>query len=171
MTNQQLEDMIALYGGAVKTICINILGFENRQDIEECISDVFVELWKNYDNFNLEKGGLKSYIYGIARHKAIDMLRRDMRRRNHIILEDADINVEIDFENEVAKKKNASILKEVIDSLPSPDREIFIYRYYLFEKIKTISEKLKLTPKQVENKLYRGKDQLRKQLLERGVVL
>ncbi|MGL6104637.1 sigma factor [Romboutsia sp.] len=62
-----------IYGGAVKTICRNILNDCKSEDIEETISDTFLKLWQNVDKYKLEKStSLKSYIYAIARNTALD---------------------------------------------------------------------------------------------------
>ena len=169
--SEGIETALNIYGGAIKTICINILGNESKEDVEECISDVFLELWKNAARVNCSKGSLKSYIYGIARHKAVDRVRRKVGKQETFMPEEVELSVEIDFADELARKKNAKILQETIDGLPSPDKEIFIYRYYFYEKIKDIAERLALPPKTVENKLLRGKKALKKQLIERGIVL
>ena len=77
----------------------------------------------------------------------------------------------MDLDNEVSKSINKEIIKDTIDNLPHPDKEIFIRRYYLFEPVKEIAEFLNLTPKTVENKLYRGKDKLRTALINKGIIL
>lgn len=169
--SEGLETAIDLYGGAVKTICTNILGFDHFADVEECLSDVFVDLWKNVEGYKKEKGSLKSYVYAIARHKAIDRLRMNRKSRRDSVLDQEDMQVHINFTDEMANKINATILQEVIDELPSPDKEIFIYRYYFYEKVKTIAQRLAIPPKSIENKLYRGKEKLKAQLLERGIIL
>lgn len=53
--------------------------------------------------------------------------------------------------------------------LESPDKEIFIYRYYEQYTVKEIAEKLKIKAKTVENKLDRGKAGLMKKLVQCGV--
>ena len=168
-----LERAISAYGGGVRTICANVLGRESRQDIEECVSDVFVALWRAAPSFQSERGSLKSYVYGIARHLAVDRYRRESRGGIPVPMDESELelSVEVDFSDVVARKQNSQILKETIDGLPSPDREIFIYRYCFYEKIKEIAERLSLPPKTVENKLYRGKKALQSQLLERGIIL
>ena len=70
-----------------------------------------------------------------------------------------------------AEKENARLLRQAVDELPSPDREIFIRRYYLYERVKEIAARLGLPEKTVENRLFRGRRRLRQKLLERGVIL
>lgn len=54
--------------------------------------------------------------------------------------------------------------------MEEPDKSIFILRYFYFEKIKDISSRLGLSPKKVENCLYRQKDKLKKALIEGGII-
>lgn len=166
-----LSAAIDQYGAFVKTIAVRILGYENKQDIEECVSDVFVELWKSIDKFNSDKGPLKNYIISIARHVGINTFNRKIIKHELIPLEEDDLEIELDLTNEVSKTINQSIIKETLEELTQPDKDIFIRRYYLFESVKEIASSLDLTPKSVENKLYRGKEKLKNMLISKGIIL
>lgn len=165
-----LDKAIELYGPLVKTIVVRIIGYENKQDVEECVSDVFVELWKSIDRFNSNKGLLKNYIISIARHVGINTFNRKLIKHESIPLEE-EIEFELDLINEISKTINKGIIKETLEGLPQPDRDIFIRRYYLFESVKEIASSLDLTPKAVENKLYRGKEKLKGMLINKGIIL
>lgn len=157
------------YGGLVKTVVVRIIGYENRQDAEECISDVFVELWKSIDNFDSSKGMLKNYIISIARFVSINKLNRKMSKKELIPLEENDLQLEFDMDDHVAGSINRKIIKDTIYSLPQPDKDIFIRRYYLYEAVKDIAQSLGVSAKTVENKLYRGKERLKAALVENGI--
>lgn len=170
--SEGLKYAIRIYGGAVKTICNNIIGFKNSDDVDECVSDIFVKLWKCIDQYNQKKeSSLKSYIYGIARYTAIDRKRSINKNVDLIPIEENDIGCDFDFESETSKNINSALVREVIQELPPPDKQIFIYRYFFYYKIEDIALKLGLGFKTVENKLYRGKASLKKQLMERGVII
>lgn len=167
-----LSKAIDLYGGTVKWIALKILGNFNAQDIEECVSDIFVKLWINIDNFKSDEGiALKSYLYGIARHTAIDYLRKNKSNLESIPIEESDLGICIDFTDELAKETNSKIVQQAIEALPEPDRKIFILRYYFQERVLSIAEALSLSPKTIENKLYRGKKLLKEALIERGIII
>jgi RNA polymerase sigma-70 factor (ECF subfamily) len=166
-----LEAAVQKYSGLVKTIVVRIIGYDNQQDVEETVSDVFVELWKSIDNFDPKKGQLKNYIISIARFVSINTYNRKISKHILIPLEEDNLEFDMDLDNEVSKSINKEIIKDTIDNLPHPDKEIFIRRYYLFEPVKEIAEFLNLTPKTVENKLYRGKDKLRTALINKGIIL
>lgn len=158
------------YGGPVRTICRNILFDCAAEDTEEAVADSFVELWRSVERFD-EKAGysLKSYLYGIARHKALDKRRAMNKRREHISLEETAIEAAVDLEGDYAQKLNDSIVHHTVEGLDEPMRSVFILRYFYFAKIKDIALRLGLTQKAVENHLYRGKDRLRLELVERGI--
>lgn len=157
------------YGGLVKAITIKILHHQ-EEDVEECIADTFVSLWKNINSYNLERGTLKGYIACIARNTAINRYNK-LNRQQTYALENDDIASQENIEETIARKSDIQVLQSLIEDMGEPDKEIFIRRFFLFEKVKKIGEALGLTPKTVENKLFRGKQRLRKQLIVRGVKL
>jgi RNA polymerase sigma-70 factor (ECF subfamily) len=166
-----LSCAIDQYGGLVKTIAVRIIGYENQQDIEECVSDVFVELWKSIDNYNKDKGILKNYIISIARFVCINKFKRKMNHTEIIPLEESGLELDFDMDDEVSAGINKKIIKDTIYSLPQPDKDIFVRRYYLYENVKDIADNLGLNAKMVENKLYRGKEKLKVALLENGIII
>ena len=76
---------------------------------------------------------------------------------------------EYHLENEVEQKRCEAILHTCLEEMKEPDKSVFLYRYFYGYKVKDIAEMLLLSAKQVENILYRGKEQLRKDLSERGI--
>ena len=78
---------------------------------------------------------------------------------------------EADLTDQAAAQENARLLRQAVTELPPPDKEIFIRRYYLYETVNGIAARLGLPPKTVENKLCRGRQRLRRTLMERGVIL
>ena len=164
-----VEQAIRQYGGLCKAIAVRILGNCHQQNIEECISDTFVKLWRAAYNIDLQKGTLKAYIASIARNTAISRLRHDKRIGELLPLEEISLQIELDLDSELARKQNGVIVRQMVSELPEPDREIFIRRYFYCEQIKEIALKVGLSSKTVENKLFRDRQKLKKLLLERGI--
>lgn len=155
-----LSVAIELYGGAVRTICRSVL--ENREDVEEAVSQVFYRLWKYSGSYN-GKGSLKSYIYSIARNAAFDAAKAAP-----VEYEWDNIDTETP-ETLFIKRQREQLIHQIVDELPEPDRSIFILKYFYFFKNREIAQKLNLSLKQVENKLARNKEKLRAKLIERGI--
>ncbi len=158
------------YGGPVKTICRNILYDCSPEDIEEAVADSFVGLWKSIDKFKNDGDySLKSYLYGIARHTALNR-RRALQKENSVLpVEDTVIDAGVDLESDFVQKLNDNIVHDSVNSMDEPTRSVFILRYFYYEKVNDIARRLGITPKTVENHLYRGKGKLKWELQERGV--
>lgn len=158
------------FGGPVKTICKNILFDCSQEDIEEAVADSFVGLWKSIDKFKSNGDySFKSYLYGIARHTALDKRRAMKKEGGTLPVEEVVIEAGIDLESDFARKLNDNIVHNSVDSMEEPTRSVFILRYFYYEKVNDIASRLGLSHKVVENHLHRGKSKLRCELLERGI--
>lgn len=71
-----LDKLINSYSGFVYTIVLSKLANSSKQDIEECVSDIIFELYKNRNCIDLQKGSIKAYLAVIAKRKAIDNYRK-----------------------------------------------------------------------------------------------
>lgn len=168
-----IELAIKQYGGAVKTICRSVLTGYSVQDVEEAISDTFVGLWRAREKIVLKNGeGLKEYLYGIARKTALNRRRR-LAKENPVQEMDAakELVSTQNIEEEVLCKSEYQVLHQLIYAMQSPDREIFIYRYFYQKSVKEIAQILAIKPKAVENKLTRGRSRLKRQLIQNGVEI
>ena len=134
------------------------------QDVEECIADVFIYLWQYPEKYDPNKAKLSSWLSVIARTKAIDRYRQNIRKRELPMeeiaaegLAHAEITV-IDAEKEK--------LLSCIGELDEKEKELIIRRYYYEQKPAEIALVLEMPKKQVENKLYYAKQKLKKMMEE-----
>ena len=171
-TSEGMSIAIELYGGAVKKICRTILAGYQNEDVEEAVSDSFVALWKAIETGRYDGSvRIKSYLYGIARKTALNKNRELAKKQTTDDIDNVIKISDVNVEQEVVRKADYQILNEMIMELKSPDKEIFIYRYYEQYTIKEIAEKLMITAKTVENKIARGRARLKKKLIQCGVSL
>ena len=77
-----IEKYSKLLWKIVSSILINAGSIE---DIEECVADVFIDLWLNPDKYNPEKSKLSSYLSIIARTNAIDKYRQISRKKDRYL--------------------------------------------------------------------------------------
>jgi RNA polymerase sigma-70 factor (ECF subfamily) len=137
------------------------------QDIEECISDVFIEVWKKPKAFVKQKGTLKNYLAVIAKSKALDRYRA-LSKKKIVELDEAIKSSDDDLLDYVIDKEMYATLYEAINSLNEPNKEIIIRRYFFEEKPACIAERTNMPLKEVENRLYQSKLKLRVILTEKG---
>jgi RNA polymerase sigma-70 factor, ECF subfamily len=63
----------AVYGGALR-----VLGSDAAA--QDVVQDVFVELWRHPTRYNPKAGSLRTYLIVMARHRALDFIRGELRR-------------------------------------------------------------------------------------------
>jgi RNA polymerase sigma-70 factor (ECF subfamily) len=142
-------------------------GVGTAQDIEECISDVFVQIWKNPKAFNQQKGSLKTFLAVIAKSKALDAYRK-LSKNKIVEISEAIAASDDDLLDFIMDKESCQALYSAIESLTEPNKEIIIRRYFFDEKPAHIAARISLPVKDVENRLYQSKLKLRKRLEEKG---
>ena len=144
-------------------------GVGTSEDIEECISDVYVSLWLKPKAYDPQKGPLKTYLAVVAKSKALDRYRK-LTKVKIVELDDAIRSSDDDLLEYIAKRDMYNDLYEAIRSLKEPDQEILIRRYFFDEKPSGIASKISLSIKEVENRLYQSKIRLRKAFQEKEVA-
>ena len=159
--------LVEKYGGVVKTICANTLSGFCREDIEEAVADSFIGLWRSRDRLAGAQS-VKGYIIGIARNSAIDKLKAAKKFVPPVVI---DAGIDADMTDEVARRENVETVRKTIDNMPPFEREVFVRRYYLYERVKSIAEHMGCGEKKVENILYRYKEKLKAELIKGGVNL
>lgn len=166
-----IHELMTRYGGAVSTICRNFLYDCSEDDVEEAIADTFIHFWRHRDSFTLKPNySVKSYLYAIARNAATD-IRRKQKKADIFSIEELSLDLPSEFhlENELERKECEAILHTCLEQMKEPDKSVFLYRYFYGYGIQEIAAMLSLSKKQVENLLYRGKDRLRRDLMNRGI--
>lgn len=160
-----LKVMMEKYMPLIYTIIFNKLsGIYSKEDIEECVSDVFLAIFQNRYRINLEKGSIKVFLAVVAKRKAIDLYRKN-KNNNYIPLEDISEDlfcIENHVEASVVTKENNSILINAIKSLGEPDGEIIIRKYYLHQSSKDISKELGIKVNTIDKKVSRCMGKLKK---------
>ena len=155
-----IRKLADLYGSLVWSVAYGKLsGRFGREDIEECVSDVFVDIFDGREHISLEKGSLKTYICVIARRKAAQKYKKLIQKQSLPLTEEFPIT-----KNEYEQIENRSVLLQCIKELGEPDSHIFIMKYYLGYSTKMIAEKFDLKQNTVDKKVQRGLEKLKKAL-------
>jgi RNA polymerase sigma-70 factor (ECF subfamily) len=72
--NEALVRLYDEYSGLVYGIALRVL--RNRAAAEDVVQEVFLQLWRNPTSFDAQRGRLAPWLAVIARHKAVDALRK-----------------------------------------------------------------------------------------------
>lgn len=159
------ETLIEQYGNLIYAIVLNKIGnCGSKEDIEDCVSDIMVEFFRNIGNFSARNGSLKSYISTIAKRRAIDAFRRISGRNNMCTdIEDEDIVIPPapdDTEKEVEKRIFKQTLWNIVKSLGEPDSSIIVYQYFYNYKVREIAKVLEMTTEAVKKRSIRARKKI-----------
>ncbi len=147
----------------------------SREDIEECVGDVFADIYIYYDSSKQLGGDVSGFVGTVARRKAADHFAKLTRRRPETVSADeektADIKAPDDTEKIVEDKEIHRALLNCIDLLGEPDSTIIIQKYFFMRSAKEISEYVSLTPEAVRARLSRALKKLRKELTAMNITL
>lgn len=160
-----LEILMDRYGSHVYHFARRILdNTGSREDIEECVSDVFITVWNKIDDHDPLRGSLQTWIYMITKYRALDC-RRKLLERPQLELFDVDLKNNDNTESSVLQRAETEEILRIVDSYGLLDRTIFYKKYFLYESLDLIASGLGLTRKAVENRLRRTRNALKQQLI------
>jgi RNA polymerase sigma-70 factor (ECF subfamily) len=159
-----LNETVNIYGGMVYKVVFSRLAQRfAREDIEEIVSDVFVQFYRNADKIDLQKGTVKAYISVIAKNLALRRAEQLNRRDEQIPLEDvSETVVDGGAAGEFERTLNRRILLEAVKALGKPDSDIIIMKYFYGMKSREIGAALGIKTNTVDKKISRALERLRK---------
>ncbi len=188
MTSKQVAEMmqsspadchkalVREYGRYVYAIIYNKLrGCGTNEDIEECVSDVFADLFMKCQYDISSENDIKYLIATIAKRKAIDSFRSLCARANHMTDTDEDNMRELvsDFsvDEHVDRSELRRVLLDKIDELGEPDSTIIIQKFYYNRSSNEIAKCVSMTSNAVRVRCSRAMDKLRAKLVEIGMTI
>lgn len=132
-----------------------------KEDIDELVSDVFIRLWRNPKSYDPVRGTIKTYLAVMTKSMAINLLTNRKRKKE----EATDDSV---FSDMVTAEEMNDLdwqeLYRVVMTLEEPTRSVIIKRFFCDMKPADIQKELNLSAKEVDNRLYRGKQKIKKEL-------
>lgn len=151
-----------------KVVYSKLFSCGTHEDIEECVSDIFAEIYFKYDPEVEYDGDLKGYIAIVANRRAITKFHRLSSKSNlkEDVDEDefnkyqSDNDIQIESENDVL----SNILIEKIKELGEPDSTIIIQKYYYDRSSNEIARTLSMKASAVRMRCTRALKKLKKKL-------
>jgi RNA polymerase sigma-70 factor (ECF subfamily) len=106
------------YAQVVYSVALRVLG-ETTQ-AEDILQEIFLQLWRNPQTFDSSRGSLGAWLAVIARHRAIDYLRR---RRPETDIEDVIVAVDSNLEQTADRNIAIGKVRAAVERLPVEQRK------------------------------------------------
>jgi RNA polymerase sigma-70 factor (ECF subfamily) len=130
---QAFEELYDRYKGLVYGLVLNIVG--DKSTAEDVMLDVFTQIWKHAILFQSQMASVKTWVASIARHRAIDELRRRRIRTDREIPQWAEDQpssladpAELETQFEIHDLQTR--VRAAIASLPDDQREALALAYF-----------------------------------------
>lgn len=139
------ETFIDYYSSTLYHYAFSIV--KNKEIVEEMISDVFMEVWKQRKNL-LEIEHISGWLHTITYRKAISVLRHTASIPHHVNIEDVEYFQMSPIESHdetIIKKEETDWLYKAIDELPSKCKHVFFLAKIHKLPYKEISEILNIS--------------------------
>ncbi len=145
------------------------LYLRNRQDAEEVVSDMFLNLWQRRHQLRIHKN-LKSYLFISVRNSSHAVIKA---RRGQMVDVDSMLLDEIFPDNNTPEQclvfwELEGYFKIAIDILPPRCKEIFLLKWNGLS-YRAISEVLSISEKTVENQLVNATSKIRESLRQHHI--
>jgi RNA polymerase sigma-70 factor (ECF subfamily) len=166
---EALEKVMDLYFSNVYYVAKSILyHVAAEEDIEECVQDSFLDAWNNINKYNPERGTFKTWLLILCKYRALNLRKTLLSKPEVIEFEEFQSIINENPESEYLWKEGSQEIISAINTLGPIDREIFIRRFILEQSINEISKIMKLSRKAIDNRLWRGRIQLKDTLSSLG---
>ena len=145
----------------------------SREDIEECVSDIFAEIFICCDKGINESSGFKPLIAAIAKRTEIDFFRRlSVRSGRDVPIEEAyDIPANgADITSAAERNELRRIIREQVEQLGEPDCTIISQQYFSGLTVREIAQKLSMTEAAVQKRSIRARKRLKRSLEKAGIT-
>jgi RNA polymerase sigma-70 factor, ECF subfamily len=161
--------LINRYTTLVYNFVYRFVGKDNASDVTQ---DVFIKVWKNIKNFDIEKSSFKTWLFTIVRNTTIDFLRK----KKSIVFSSLDSEDFVFSENirdenplsdeEISKLEEKKIINKYLDKLNEIEKTIIMLHFEEELTFKEIGEVLNKPLNTVKSYYRRGLLKLKEFLKE-----
>ncbi|MBR1751753.1 MAG: sigma-70 family RNA polymerase sigma factor [Ruminococcus sp.] len=187
MTGQQYGDLLRRsknkayravfdeYSAYVYTIVYNRASAAPKEDIEECVSDIFSDVFFGFDPDADSTADMRSFIGTVAKRAATELYHRVTKKAERTAyMEEEDMAMlpsDHDIEAESQQAALSELLAEKIRQLGEPDSIIIIQKYFYDRNSNQIAKFLSMKPPAVRMRLKRATKRLKAMLESTGVTI
>ncbi len=162
------EFIIEKYSKQLYYLTYNILHISGtKEDMEECVSDVFAEIWYNIEDYNPTKASFKTWILMLTKYKALKYKRNSAREKTTNI-DDFIVEDRTNIEKQILIREDQEKVTNIISRFNKIDKELFIRRYFYDERIENLMDSLNLSRSAVDNRLLRCRKIIKEEMAYDG---
>src|SRR5215471_18418398 len=168
------EELVRRYQRPISAYVYRMVGdYESALDLTQ---EIFIKVYNSLRRYRSEFK-FSTWIYKIAHNSAVDHLRRTSTREQSLITGGEGEHYELPIESsrlspeqESEQKERRSEIESVVRTLPATYRELITLRHSQDLTYEEIVEVTGLPLGTVKNRLFRAREMMRQQFIEKGIT-
>ena len=168
------EELVRRYQRPISAYVYRMVGnYESALDLTQ---EIFIKVYNSLNRYRAEFK-FSTWIYKIAHNAAVDHLRRTATREQSLVIgpegDTFDLPLEsalLSPEQESEQKERRGEIEAVVRALPANYRELIILRHSQDLSYEEIVEVTGLPLGTVKNRLFRAREMMRQQFVDKGIT-
>lgn len=168
------EELVRRYQRPISAYVYRMVGnYESALDLTQ---EIFIKVYSSLDRYRAEFK-FSTWIYKIAHNAAVDHLRRTATREQSLVVghegDQFDLPIEstrLSPEQESEQRERRVEIETVVRALPANYRELVILRHSQDLSYEEIVDVTGLPLGTVKNRLFRAREMMRQQFVEKGIT-
>jgi len=157
-----------LYAAPAYSLALRVV--RDRDLAADVVQDAFLAIWNQASKFDSSRGQPSTWILTVTHHKAVDIVRREERRRTEAMDEahdapDRSAPVEEQAWQGVAREQ----VRAAMSKLPDPHREVLELAYFAGYTQSQLAERLAVPIGTVKSRTFAAMNALRELLAASGM--
>ena len=168
------EELVRRYQRPISAYVYRMVGnYESALDLTQ---EIFIKVYSSLERYRAEFK-FSTWIYKIAHNAAVDHLRRTATREQSLVVGPEGDQFELPIESgrlspeqESERRERRVEIETVVRALPANYRELIILRHSQDLSYEEIVDVTGLPLGTVKNRLFRAREMMRQQFVEKGIT-
>ena len=157
-----LAELYDRVGGIAYGLAYRILRDESLA--EDAVQEAFLGLWRSAGSFIPERAKASTWILTLVHRRAVDLVRREQRRRTEQLNEGDDARTEVSAADDAWLRLERERVQDALRRLPDIQREALELAYYGGFTQSELAERLGLPLGTIKSRMFAGLTHLRELL-------
>jgi len=161
-----LAELYDRFGRVAYGVAIRVLRDEKLA--EDAVQEAFLAAWRSADRFMPERGKASTWILTLVHRRAVDLVRREDRRRAEPLGDDREASPAGSAEDDAWLRFERERVQAALRQLPDQQREALELAYYGGFTQSELAERLGQPVGTIKSRMFTGLARLRELLAEPG---
>jgi RNA polymerase sigma factor (sigma-70 family) len=161
-----LAELYDRFGRVAYGVALRILRDEKLA--EDAVQEGFLAAWRNADRFMPERAKAGTWLLTLVHRRAVDLVRRENRRRAEALPDDGDYAASDSAEDDAWLRLERERVQDALRKLPDQQREALELAYYGGFTQSELAERLGQPVGTIKSRMFTGLARLRELLADPG---